>query len=223
MIRRDYILRMIEEFIRALARIGGLKKSGRWAEAAEAVDLEFKKLIDGGVDVVRRFSETELFARIIEGGATQTVREKTFMLTALLSDAGEIAAAQGRMEESRDCYLRALHLVLEALSRGDAEGQPDFVPKIEMLTLALRSAELPPRTYAMLMRHYERVGEFAKAEDALFALIETDPGNDSMQRLGVAFYERLLRESDHALTTGNLSRAEVREGLEQIQKWNSSP
>jgi len=34
MIRRDYILRMIEEFIQALSRIRALKKDQLWSEAA---------------------------------------------------------------------------------------------------------------------------------------------------------------------------------------------
>jgi len=41
-IRRDYILRMIEEFIQALARVNALKQDQRWEEAAGAVDEEFQ-------------------------------------------------------------------------------------------------------------------------------------------------------------------------------------
>ena len=48
MIRRDYILRMIEEFAQALARIHSLKVSRRWGEAVADMDAEFKKLIGDG-------------------------------------------------------------------------------------------------------------------------------------------------------------------------------
>jgi hypothetical protein len=43
-IRRDYILRMIEEFVQALARISALKKDRLWQEAAGVVDEEFQRL-----------------------------------------------------------------------------------------------------------------------------------------------------------------------------------
>ena len=51
MIRRDYILRMIEEFIRALAKIAALKKTRRWDEAADAIDHEFQRVMGQGVNV----------------------------------------------------------------------------------------------------------------------------------------------------------------------------
>ena len=48
MIRRDFILRMIEEFAQALARINSFKRDGRWSEASETLDTEFKRLIGEG-------------------------------------------------------------------------------------------------------------------------------------------------------------------------------
>ena len=48
MIRRDYILRMIEEFMQALSRIRSLKQDQHWQEAAGALDEEFNRLIGEG-------------------------------------------------------------------------------------------------------------------------------------------------------------------------------
>src|SRR5438132_525575 len=64
MIRRDYILRMIEEFIQALARINSLKKTQRWDEASEALDAAFQRLVGEGAEAVTRLSETELLAKL---------------------------------------------------------------------------------------------------------------------------------------------------------------
>src|ERR1035438_4165378 len=99
MIRRDYILRMIEEFIQALARINALKQGQHWREAAGVVDEEFQRLIGMGSQAVARLTETELLARLIRGEPTQAVREKTLVLTALLKEAGDVAATQERAEE----------------------------------------------------------------------------------------------------------------------------
>ena len=216
MIRRDYILRMIEEFFRALARINSLKKGQQWQEASEALDEEFKRLIADGAPAVVRLSETELLARLMQEGPTQVVRDKTLMLTTLLAEAGDVAAAQGRPEQSRECYLKALHLLLDTLGRGEVSEWPEFVPKVEGLVTTL-DAPLPLRTHALLMQHYERTGEFAKAEDALFALLDAEPDNDAIVEFGIAFYERLLRQSDQALDAANLPRAEVEEGLKELQ------
>jgi len=217
MIRRDYILRMIEEFIRALARINSLKQGQRWNEAAEALDDEFKRLVGDGAQAVARLSETDLLARLAQDGPTQAVRDKTVLLTTLLKEAGDVATAEGRAEEGRECYLKALHLLLDVLGREDVFEFPDFVPKVELLKQALQGTSLPVRTHAMLMQHYERTGDFAKAEDELFAMLDAEPDNERLVEFGCAFYRRLLAQSDTALNEANLPRAEVEEGLKELE------
>lgn len=217
MIRRDYILRMIEEFIQALARLRSLQQSQRWAEAGNELDAEFKKLVGDGAPAVARLSETELLARLMQEGPTQLVRDKTLLLTTLLKEAGDVAAAEERTEESRECYLKALHLLLDVLSREEMFECPEFVPKVEMLVAALQSAPLPVRSAAMLMQHYERTGEFAKAEDALYAMLDAEPNNPAIVEFGITFYKRLRSQSDAALNAANLPRAEVEEGWKELQ------
>jgi len=217
MIRRDYILRMIEEFIRALARINSLKQGQRWNEAAEALDDEFNRLIGTGAQAAARLSETDLLARLAQDGPTQTVRDKTLLLTTLLKEAGDVATAEDRMEEGRECYLKALHVLLEVLGREDVFECPEFVPRVESLKQALQGTPLSMRTHAMLMQHHERTGEFAKAEDELFAMLDAEPDNERLVEFGSAFYRRLLAQSDTALNDADLPRAEVEEGLKELQ------
>lgn len=217
MIRRDYVLRMIEEFMQALARLRSLKQSQRWAEAGDELDAEFKKLIGEGAESVGRLSETDLLARLMQGGPTHLVRDKTLLLATLLTEAGEVASAEPRLEESRGCYLKALHLLLAVLGRDEVFEWPGFVPKVELLRERLRDGPLPLRTHALLMQHYERTGAFAKAEDELFALLDAEPDNEAIVNLGLAFYQRLLARSDATLAAANLPRAEVEDGLKQLK------
>ena len=216
MIRRDYILRMIEEFIQALARVNALKQDQRWQEAAGAVDEEFQRLIGMGAQAVTRLTETELLARLIRGEPTQAVRERTLILTALLKEAGDLATTQEHTEESRSCYLKGLHLLLETLAREGVSAFPDFVPRVEVFVAALHGSPLPLETQTLLMRHYERSGEFAKAEDALFAALEAEPEKAGLVDFGVSFYERLRGQSDASLAAGNLPRPELEGGLAEL-------
>ena len=217
MIRRDYLLRLIEEFMQALARIRSLKSGQRWKEASGELDSEFQRLIGDGSQAVARLSETALLVRLMHNGPTHLVRDKTLMLTTLLTEAGEVAAEDKRGEESRECYLKALHLLLHVLARGEVLECPAFVPKVEMLVGVLRPAPLPVPTQAMLMQHHERTGEFAKAEDALFAMLDAEPGSKAIAGFGIAFYRRMLTQSDAALNDARLPRAEVEEGLGKLQ------
>jgi hypothetical protein len=87
-----------------------------------------------------------------------------------------------------------------------------------MFAAALRGSRLPLETQALLMQHYERSGEFGKAEDALFAMLEAEPGNAGLVGFGVSFYERLQGQSDAGLATGNLPRPELETGLAELRK-----
>ena len=213
MIRRDYILNQVERFAAVLAKILGFTKKAEWQNAAAEASQEFQQLI--GVDAAQalRMSDTELFARLIAGGPTHIAESKAFMAATLFKAAGDVAAGQGRDEKSRQCYLKGLHLLLDTLDGTAISERPDFVPTIEAFSLSLSNSHLPTKTQAMLMRHYERAGEFGKAEDALFAIAEVEPPSAELLEFGAAFYQRLLSQSDAALIVGNLSRAEAEAGL----------
>src|SRR5271170_7508471 len=102
MIRRDYILRMIEECVQALTHIRALRQNQRWEEARQAVDAQCEKLAAAEARNLSQLSETELLARLAQDQPTQTVRARLFLMIALLQEAGEIAAGEGRIAEGRE-------------------------------------------------------------------------------------------------------------------------
>lgn len=216
MIRRDYILRMIEEFAQAIARIRLLKRGQQWSEASTSLDDEFQKLTGAGAEAVANLSDTELLARLTSGEVTQAVHQKTLILVSLLTEAGDVATARGNPDEGQQYNLKALHLLLDVLGRGETFESPEFVPKVEALASALKETEIPVRTNVMLMQHYERTGEFAKAEDALFRVLEAEPDHPGALEFGMTFYRRLLSQSDAALSDGNLPRTEVEQGMKEL-------
>ena len=207
---------MIEQFLQALSKIKALKKGELWEPAAAALDEEIHRLAGRNTEAIARLSETELLALLMKGEPTQVIHTKILMLTALLKNAGEVAAAQERIADSQACYLKGLHLLLSALDTSEAHEIPEFVPKIEEFRAALASDPLPLPTQARLMQHYERTGEFAKAEDALFAMIDGEPENLAILDFGSLFYKRLLAQSDACLDAGNLPRGEAENGLAEL-------
>lgn len=216
MIRRDYILRQIEEFVAMLAKIAGLAKIEQWREASAVAAGEFQRLTGMNAPEVLRMSDTELLARLIQGEPTQVVEAKAFMLATLLKANGDLITGEGRLEESRQYYLKGLHLLLDTIGRNEITERPDFVPAVEAFLAGLRDAPLPAMTNAMLLRHYEQTGEFAKAEDALFTLMDAGPDQVELLDFGRSFYQRLLALGDEALMVGNLPRAEVQAGLAEL-------
>lgn len=220
MLRRDYILRMVEDFIKALTRIRSLKKDQRLGEALILTEEEFKRATGLDSESLLRLSETELLARLIQSEPLNSTREKMLFLTTLLRETGDILTAQDRIEDGRACYLKGLHLLLDSLMRGEADELPEFVPKIDEFVAALD--ELPPQTSALLMEHYERTGQFGKAEDALYAILDAEPDNSAALEFGISFYERMLRQNDVRLADGNLPRAEVEAGSKALRERRQS-
>jgi hypothetical protein len=213
MLRRDYIIDAIEEFAAVLAKILGFTKAGEWQKASATANEEFQRMVGMDASQALRMSETELFARLIEGEPTQAAERKVFTLALLFRANGDVLAGQDRKEECREYYLKGLDLLLNSLELTAIGDRPDFVPTVEAFFINLSDSPLPTKTKVMLMRHYERAGDFAKAQDALFAIAESELPGTELLEFGESFYQRLLNRSDAVLLAGNLTRAEAEAGL----------
>jgi tetratricopeptide (TPR) repeat protein len=216
-IRRDYLLRQLEQFAVVLAKLAGLGKAGKWDEASSVTGSQFRAVAGAGADELLKMSDTDLIARMAEGDTTYGVQEKISMLARLFKERGDILRAQGKIEESDACYLKGLHLVLDAIADDPTSPRPDFVPSVESFVIALHDSPLSLETNVMLMRHYEQLQDYARAEDSLFNMLDAEPGNPGLVDFGIGFYERLLRLDDEALELGNLPRAEVNAGLGELK------
>src|SRR5210317_717879 len=60
MIRKDYILRMVEEFAKFLAAIIGLKNEGKYNEALKKIDTVYTGLIDIDPNILKSVSPEEM-------------------------------------------------------------------------------------------------------------------------------------------------------------------
>jgi len=218
MIRRDYILRMIEEFRRALAAISGYREARQWEAMEGALDQQFQALLGLSADRAGQLSEIELLARLMQGEATQFLAQKVHLAVSLFKESAEAALAQDRLEEGRNLYLRALHLLLGAGAQTEADLRPDYLPKVDALVQSLAGHPLPARTSVLLMQHFEQMKAFGKAEDALFDLLEHDPQNPALVQFGLEFYERLRGETDASLAAGNLPRQELESGAAELRE-----
>jgi tetratricopeptide (TPR) repeat protein len=218
MFRRDYLLRQVEQFVEVMMRMTGLTKAGKWDEASAEANSQFKALAGADVTELLRMSDTDLLARLVERDTSFGIQDKIFMAARLFKENGDILRGQGRIEECHACYLKGLHLLLDAVANEPGAPRADYVPSLEAFLIGLHDSSLTLETDAMLMRHYEQLQEYGKAEDSLFNILDADPGNVELLDFGVGFYERLLRLDDEALELGNLPRAEVKAGLTELNQ-----
>jgi hypothetical protein len=222
MIQRDYILRMIEEFMQFLSRLQSLRRGQLWEEAAAALDDEFRRLTGAGAETVAQLSETELLARLLKGEPTHVVRQKALILTTLLNEAADLAAAQGRPDHARAFRLKSLGLLLDTVARHQPFDFPDFVPRVQALVAALQDQPLSLPTLARLMRHYELTGNFRNAHACLTAMLEAEPDNPALLELGIGFCQRLRGHTDAELAGGNLPRHDLEARLADLRRRSAA-
>lgn len=192
--QRDYILRMIEmlgEFMREILDLA------RDADAQAELD-----------EVSRKASGMPL--KLLKTAGVPTLEsilspEQRYLCAELLLLSAQVDARTRPDDETTPTRAQALMLFCTLQS-------PDFVPRAcshaRMVMEPMLDA-LAPQELLALAGLFERGGDYAAAEDALYA------AGDAPARL--AFYRRLLSLDDGALCAGNLPRSEILEAAARLE------
>ena len=151
--RRDYILRVIDEVGRLLARVTFKRKAGADQEALETVVVGFQRLFNLDSDQIFLLTPEKHFEMIItEPDATpEDIRDKLLLYAALSAEAGAIYAKSGNRALARTTRLNALRFSLRARTRFPMEGAPAFAPDVSVLLEQLADEPLDDMT-AQLVR-----------------------------------------------------------------------
>ena len=140
-------------------------------------------------------------------------------IASMLKAEGEIYESQDNAAASYYRYHKALYLFLTLILHEPFPADSDLYNDIDTLINHLEDYELPATTKNQLFAYYEQSGNYGKAEDTLFDLLENVHDVQqisSLRERGRAFYTRLHAKSDADLVVGNLSREEVEEGIAQL-------
>ncbi len=127
-VRQDYILRLIEEMVRVLAAVLGLRKQGRHDEAIAAIESASSSL--AGIDL-RLFEAIDPGVLAAQMGDAARMR----IVARLLLERAEVERDRGNGEASAAWRGRAVRLGLEAILAG---GAVDKEVRAEALALAAR-------------------------------------------------------------------------------------
>jgi hypothetical protein len=212
---QDYIVRQIALFARVLSRVLGLAREERYDEALDAVEAALRAL--AGEDPDAPIAKTAWLPRPFpEATTTFEEREKAMMTSRLLREAAAIHAARGEARESYASTVQALDLMLAIHLNGRDVAVPEYAPTVDALHAELSDYVLPNATAEMLVHYYEQTGAYARAENVLFDLLDTNEDPQRIADTGAAFFTRLMDLSDSELEAGGLSRDEVQAGLEDL-------
>lgn len=93
MYKRDYIMKLVEEFARLLSAIVGLKSEGKSDEALELIDKVYRDFFEVDPAVIKSMSETEVLDFLQNDKAFDNERIK--MMAELLFEEGMIYIENG--------------------------------------------------------------------------------------------------------------------------------
>lgn len=198
--QRDYVLRMIEmmgEFIGRILSIANEKVAMDELDevAQKGCGLPMEMLRTGDADMLRDLLD----------------EPQRFLAAELLLINIEIEKRSKTEEE-------LLPLKIQALSLLSSLRDPDYLlPASDRSARLVREnlAALPLDTLLEAAALFEVGGNYALAEDALYAATEIIPAQTPAL---LAFYERLLPLEDAELIAGGLSRDEVTEGIMSLKQ-----
>lgn len=217
MYRRDYIMRQIEFMVEVMQRLGGLVEERRYQAAMTVVDESLEELFGLNGTLLTRLFGREPLSQLTFGEEADLSQAKLIAAAALLQEAGDIQMEQGVEDGSFTSYASALELLLAALLNHDGEPLPEYAPDVEELTAVLAPFHLPLHLNQLLLRYYHKTGQYDEAENVLFDALEETPEDEATIKMGITFYQLILKESDAQLEAGNLPRDEAETSLAELQ------
>ncbi|AWB47043.1 hypothetical protein DCC85_18555 [Paenibacillus sp. CAA11] len=218
MLRRDYLVRMIEEMTDMIATVFNLKQQKKYTEALWELDEQYKKQFRLNGTLVNSLSLKDLIEVFRMGDKIEA--DKLQSLARLMKEEGGIYLEQNKEDEAVIRYMKALHLFMYASFHGADRELWNIDREVQELRTAVKGYQLPVETEQLLMSYEEREGRFDSAEDSLYRLLKS--GTTGIGE-GTAFYERLLNLEDEKLEQGNLPREEVEEGLAELRRRAEAP
>lgn len=219
MTQRDYILRVAEEFGRALAQVLYNRQIQDYAAAHKLIDEQSQQAFGMGIGFMRSVPEDTLLSMFTSFETLDT--EKCWLLALLLKADGDVYLDQENVGESYYSYIRSLNLVLEVLLLETSRSDMGHIPELEDLLSRLSEYELPTKTSLLLFQYFDHTHQYAKAEDVFLDMIEADDSDEEILEYGISFYQRLKRKTNTELSESNFSREKAEQGLERLERMGS--
>lgn len=182
-------------------------------EAFEIINNKMKEMVGVDIDTVNTVSFDTIKNMINVGFENNT--DKYIAFGMLLKLQGYLYKQEGDISKEIFYYLVSISAFNEGFTCDDTylDNYKDHI--IEIIG-ELQKYELSIEESKEVFISYELIGKYDKAEDVLYEMINKSQDKESIKKLGIDFYNRLLEKSEDDLVKGNLSMDEVHEGLKDL-------
>jgi hypothetical protein len=149
--RRDYVVRILEEVGRLLARVTFKRRKGDSDDdALETVVFGLQRLFGLDADQIFLLTPEQHFEMLAGDERPEFARDKLLLYAALSAEAGHIYVRHGNRAMARATFTNALRFTLKARAKFSAEGLPGFAPNVDELLAALADEPLDAATAQLL-------------------------------------------------------------------------
>ena len=209
MLQRDYLLRMTEMLTAVLAKVLFNKETKNYEDAEKEIETAAKTIVGLDLRIINILKPED----IIQLMKTSDLYAGRCLVSAeLLKEYADVHELNGK--DNRNIILKSLNLYIEAILSKELPEPEKYYAKINELISFINESDLSVELNFKIIDYYEFSGQYSKAEDLIFELIENN-NKDIIDR-SVSFYKKLLHRTDEELESGNLSREEVNDALDEI-------
>lgn len=211
MLQRDYLMRMTEMLTAVIAKVMFNKEIKNYEEAEKEIETAAKTIVGLDLRIINILNPQD----IIQLMKTSDLYAGRCLVSAeLLKEYADVHELNGK--DNSSIILKSLNLYIEAILSKELPEPEKYYSKINELISLIDESDLKDDLNFKIIDYYEFSGQYSKAEDMIFELIENN-NKDIIDR-SVSFYKKLLHRTDEELESGNLSREEVNDALDEILK-----
>ena len=220
MYEKDYLKRIIQQAAHLagtkIAQILGLIEEKEYLNAIEQLDGAFMSFYGMDSSMLKILSaDTVIDTLTSENEEPDPAR--LLVLAELLKLEGDAYLGEDNPAEASRSFHASLDLYLSVAERtGITENRLENSHVAELATF-LKKSSFPNALQLRLMKYYQSDLQYGKAEDELHEMLDQDDVSEEVIREGKSFYEDLLKLGDEELEKGEIYRAELLEGLEEIR------
>ena len=211
MLQRDYLMKMTQMLATVLTKVLFNKENKNYMEAEKDIESAAKTLVGLDLNLLKILNVEDVLKLM----KTSDVYAGRCLISAeLLKEYGDILGEKERINESIDIYIKSLWLYLETILTRELPEPEAYYDRINFMIKNLTTPETDTDLKLKIFQYFEFSGQYSKAEDVLFELMDTD--TEGIKDKALKFYERLQKKTDEELGKGNFSHGEVEESIEEI-------
>ncbi len=214
MLKRDFIMRMVDQLSRVLIRVMKLKEEQNLPAARQELGDASRRLLGVNLEVLEALDEEQIVNLLNCDG--DLLAAHAYVLGELFRESAELTRPEKAPHKTLPPWDKALHFYLLSWYKSREFEAADLPARLETLIDLAAPLHLPASTKLLLFRYLTAREQFAKAEDLLFDLAEEEYGN--IAEIGEEFFAALLRKADAELRAIGLPRPELEEDLRHFRK-----